>query len=599
MSKKLWSISTTVRNPYRIPLFLTIIKELEGEEWNNETQKKFQIKLIQNRLYGYSDEMGFNKLFLDGLTEEQEKNFTDFEHRLTYEESEKIFNHKNYQDPAMRGRTSFKPLEKLGLAIIEKKRIKITKLEEYVLSEGFEIGEFFFRSFLKWQYPNHLSTRDFTDKNIYNIKPFVGVLHLINEVNKLCKNKNIKAKGISKQEFEIFGLSLINYKHIKKFAKELIDFRLKLEKIKDFQKKKDFVKQYKETFLSEYTNIGNAKDYSDNAIRYFRLTRYIYIRGGGYYIDIEPRRIIEIQKLLSTDNASAKDYTKQEYIDFITDIKQPVLPWETQEELTLIYRKIISEINDYEKLLNIELTKFETPEYKELLRKIKFARNYRKKLQDNAAKYQFRKISEINRVIDNLINIRKLPIKPSIALEKFTTDALNIINDALKIKPNYPVGDDNEPTFTAPSKVPDIECFYRTFNSICEVTMLTSRNQWYNEGQPVMRHLREFEEKNEKENYCIFIAPKFHTDTINTFWMSVKYEYQGKPQKIIPFTITQLIDILNTIVDLKKSNRTLMHSQFKELLDAVIDLKNKKDNSVDWINSIQGEIKSWKNKLVA
>ena len=67
MSKKLWSISTTVRNPYRIPLFLTIIKELEGEEWNNETQKKFQIKLIQNRLYGYSDEMGFNKLFLDGL----------------------------------------------------------------------------------------------------------------------------------------------------------------------------------------------------------------------------------------------------------------------------------------------------------------------------------------------------------------------------------------------------------------------------------------------------------------------------------------------------------------------------------------------------
>lgn len=34
------------------------------------------------------------------------------------------------------------------------------------------------------------------------------------------------------------------------------------------------------------------------------------------------------------------------------------------------------------------------------------------------------------------------------------------------------MGDDNEPTFTAPANKPDIECFYQSFNSICEVTML-------------------------------------------------------------------------------------------------------------------------------
>lgn len=40
---------------------------------------------------------------------------------------------------------------------------------------------------------------------------------------------------------------------------------------------------------------------------------------------------------------------------------------------------------------------------------------------------------------------------------------LNALNDAILIKPNYPVGDDNEPTFTAPANKPDIECFLSIF----------------------------------------------------------------------------------------------------------------------------------------
>jgi len=50
-----------------------------------------------------------------------------------------------------------------------------------------------------------------------------------------------------------------------------------------------------------------------------------------------------------------------------------------------------------------------------------------------------------------------------------------------------------------------------------------------------MRHLRDFENKN--KNYivfCIFIAPKVNVDTYSQFWLSVKYEYDGKPQKIVP-----------------------------------------------------------------
>lgn len=124
------------------------------------------------------------------------------------------------------------------------------------------------------------------------------------------------------------------------------------------------------------------------------------------------------------------------------------------------------------------------------------------------------KIQSCKQVLDNIYEYQQRPI----LLEKMSAFGMYALNDAIKIQPNYPVGDDNEPTFTAPSNMPDIECFYESFNAICEVTMLTKRDQWYNEGQPVMRHLRDFEDRyTDKPAYCLFVAPAMHRDTVNTF----------------------------------------------------------------------------------
>ena len=111
---KLWSISTTLRNPYRFKDFLKDLSDLEGQEWNKHTQIEFQIKLIQNRLYGLTNQ------FLQDLPKDLEEKFLDFDKKLDYKTAKKIFKIKNYKDPSMRGRTSFKPLEKFGaVAIID------------------------------------------------------------------------------------------------------------------------------------------------------------------------------------------------------------------------------------------------------------------------------------------------------------------------------------------------------------------------------------------------------------------------------------------------------------------------------------------------
>jgi hypothetical protein len=458
---------------------------------------------------------------------------------------------RNYPEGiAIRGRTSYKPLEKMGLASIIDDKIKISSLGEYLLSDDYDLGDMFFKSFLKWQYPNPID-RDFKDTKIYNLKPFILTLHLINEVNNICKEKNIKEKGISRLEFELFGQTLLNYIDLKTQANSLINFRLALEKVKGHKEKKDFTENYIYDFLSDFTNIdyNNLRDYADNTIRYFRLTRFIYIRGGGYYIDLEPRRMIEIDNLLNTYNGSSETFTKGEYIQYISDITLPALPWEEKNKLIEIYTDLINDITNLQRQLNQETVTFKTLDNVDSLKsEIKILRQYRHKLQNIILKQDLSDISKIDEVIDALVNIRKLDLKPSIALEKYITMALNIINDAKDIKANSLVGDDNEFIFTAPANKPDIECYYNSFNSICEVTMLNGRDQWHNEGQPVMRHFRDFENDSSlNNNYCLFVAPKLHRDTINTFWFSVKYEYEGTQQKIIPFTINQIIEILQVI----------------------------------------------------
>ena len=188
-----------------------------------------------------------------------------------------------------------------------------------------------------------------------------------------------------------------------------------------------------------------------------------------------------------------------------------------------------------------------------------------------------------------------------IELERLTTLALVAINDALNVKPNYPIGDDGEPTFTAPQGVPDIECYYDRFNLISEVTMLKSRDQWYNEGQPVMRHLRDFEESNaDKTAYCLFIAPTLHQDTISTFWSSVKHGYRGNKQKIIPLTISQFVKILKIMKEyMLSTNERLPHTSFLGLYEKIITISENVESEDDWIKKIPDKIDEWKDEIAA
>lgn len=590
----LWSMTTTIREAERIPAFLRTAKEIENEEWNKDTQIKFQILLIKNREYLNTD----STQTFSGLNDSQINLLKDKSINMTFEQAKDIFNTKNYNDPPMRGRQSMSPLEKLGLVDRTSGKIVLTDVGNKLLNEEITYDEFMFEQLLKLQYPNKIEK----EHRDWNSKPFINALRLIKKVNNLCKINNMKEKGLTKVEFGIFALSIKNYIDVDEIANKVLDFRKHYEELATNTDKENYRKSFISQYLSTFNNPEhNTKEYTDNIIRYMRITKYIYIRGkyGNTCIDLEPRRMVEINSILENDNGAATEFTKEEWIKYYGTYGSYDLPFDTVDKLTEIFNEILADVNSLENKLNIERTVIFCPSVKsEIKEAIVKLRIKRVGLQNLEIKFDYNNdLSKINEAIEALSNIRNLELKPSIALEKWTNVALNIINDSLLIKPNSIVGDDNEPTFTAPAGVPDIECYYEDFNATCEVTMLSSRDQWFNEGQPVMRHLREFEDKNtDKDCYCLFIAPSIHQDTLNTYFTSVKYEYEGRKQKIIPITIKQLIKILETVAMFRAKNIEFKHLYIKQLYENIINVAIN-GTSTEWKEQIPTILTCWERDM--
>ncbi len=133
---KPWSISTTVRNPERIRSFLSILKKMEGRIWDRPNQKKFQILLIQYKVYGAGESQ-----FYKDLTKEQVV-LMDNPEPIEFEEAEEILDSKNYVGGGdMRGRQSFNPLEKMGLAFLDDdNKIRISNFGNYFLQEDYDLA---------------------------------------------------------------------------------------------------------------------------------------------------------------------------------------------------------------------------------------------------------------------------------------------------------------------------------------------------------------------------------------------------------------------------------------------------------------------------
>lgn len=594
--RKPWSISTTVRNPERLKEFLAVLKNLEGEEFDNKTQIRYQILLIKEKLYKPTK-----------IPNKYKNIFEDMRSEIPLDVAQEVFDYQKYEDPPMRGRQSVNPLNKLGFSIAREKAgvIRITELGNMFLEPDSDLSYIFFKSLLKMQFENPWS-EDFKKENGFNVRPLIAAMHLMK-----------KTKGLSREEFAYFMPTLIHYKDIRKYA----DFIYECRDLKSQSKKESFIKKFLLKFygtknLTEVQK-NNLSDYGDNAMRYFRLTKYFRVEKeplGRWKIQLETSRNEEIEQLLSIYDGSAQEFKEvEEYMSYLSDINKPELPWESDlqklKSITISLREMIAkEFNDLE--LNIQKenkaefdnlikTDIDKMNLVDLNKFIRNARNFRLKvIQIKESKILRKNIKFLKELLSVLKDHKKIRNLEPVEFEHIIAQTLKILNDEIGIKQNCIFDDSGNPIVFAPRNRADIEGYYLSFNSILEVTLDVTRTQAYRESIPIMRHLRDFEIKNpDRPSYCVFVAPRIHDDTVNYLWYSNKYGFEGKRQKIIALSLSQYINILEHFIETVDKYGKFGHQDLKKLYDDIIsDLENK-DSSRNWYGSVDEIIVNWRTKV--
>jgi hypothetical protein len=592
---KPWSISTTVRNPDRLRGFLSALAEIDGATWNRANQECFQILLIQRRLYGAG-----NSQFLRDLDAEDIA-LLDGTEDIAFDDAERIFNSKGYTDPAMRGRTSFKPLQKLGFARINRvhRAVHITGAGAALLNPDNDIGDIILRSMLKWRLPNPIENSEFPADRGYSIKPFVATLHLIDRVNRLCEEVGINATGLSFDEFDTFVPTLINWKDIDEIARKVVDIRLSCRG-RARSEREELQRSLRDESIRNFDQ-RHLRDYGDNARRYFRLTRLIRYRGNGRFVDLEPRRTVEIEALLQGDSGEPQVlelpiFQDHHYEDFLSSPILPVLPWQNYARLLLIYEEVLEDISSLDSEMSVQL-RADYPavaDERTLDAHIGTLRGIWQDLQRREDSLLLQTAEKTREIATILAGLNRRGACSPEDLEFHVTNALMSLDAAKEVAPNYPVGGDNRPTFTAPGGMADIECFYEGFNVACEVTLMRDAKQWVHEGQPVIRHVRDFSHSHEGvPTYGLFLAPSLHEDTLNMFWGAARGIFSGESTIIFPVRISRFAKVLETCADYRSTRGTISLSDVKRLYNGLATATEDSPDTLAWASNLDTAIDEW------
>lgn len=596
--EKVWSFNTTLRNPERMEHMLRALSELEGVKFDTAGQEAFFGLQIKKRLYKPSkqtlqDADLINAVYFD--TSADDINDALVEKILTKYRGRNV-------DGSGRGRTAAGILNRFGLCVALQSRgpIIITEFAKKWLNHEISDDELFTKFFLKWQYPNNIET----GYNDFNIKPFIGTLALIRSVNQKWKMLGNKPVGLSKYEYMHFVPSLSKASQIEEYAREIISYRSKKESLSGVNQS-NFNKTFSTARIqSIYGTTKDSKkaasdlrDYSDSSMRYFRTSGLVALRGGDTHFDIASDKIVEVESILKTVSPYATKFASYNaYFEYLSDIKTPALPWQNDDDLIKISTELSSAL----------LSEAEGADINEYLSSVKGLSSTKKveSLKTSLNELRLRKLRNLKhdiRALDECIekigsitskNYNTLTARPSLDLEWYVSRALMILNDAIEIAPSFRLGDDGIPTGFRPN-ISDIECYYSSFGMTVEVTLLLGRDQWIAEGQPVMRHFRDFEDKIKNDTaYCLFIAPLIHRDTLNTFWMGNKFSYEGKRQNIIPLTLTQFVKILK-IAKEKIINKDLNNEILGQLFCSISDNISDIATPLEWLSTFPDTIAKW------
>ena len=535
-----------------IPEISLLDEHLHGERWNKETQTQFYNLLRENDFF-----------------EGKSSSMPDFSARDRINRSPKIL--------------GFVSLPIIGLTPAGK---------DFVNKK--DKGEVLLRQLLKFQLPSPYHPLS-EDSAKFCVKPYLEFLRLIYTLGELKFD-----------ELQIFGMKIVDYHNFDSIVEKIKKFRREKEKYKGKYKKfKDriFTAEVRDSYKSLLskgkvktresddksvqnfikTKMNNLRDYSDAAVRYLRATGLINVTAVGKTLSIVDERKKDVEYILKTverEPCFVDDVKKFE--DYLWSNSLPKL---LTDDKAKILDKLNKEFNIVEKA-NKPLDKL-----KEILNKeIDGRRN--KKIKEQISEL---KSYALYNDIETKFNEMRNTYDPPLYFEWNTWRAMAMLDDGV-IKGNFKPDDSGAPMSTAPGKEPDIECEYKDFDLIVEVSLSTGALQFKMEGEPVPRHIGAKKDKSNKETFCFFIAPVINDATVAHFYTLyfTNVKHYGGRCCIIPMTLTVFRKMLKNAYEAKRKPCSQdIKKIFEKSKKYAKECMVKDLTETDWYSKVSNDLNNW------
>lgn len=522
------SFDTTLRNPERIPQFLSLLSFYENEIMTDDVALELEAKIIIQKIYAPS-ESTLGTYFHTGNNEEtsdkHSKKVNDYYHewlesevgefdlsKMKYLLKNTITKHKeagwNYGWES-RLATQFNFLNELGLCFVKKNKvIKISEngklmIKEYKdghpkednINTNYELSSFLI-AFSKYQTNNPFR------KNTIKVNFFSLILNVISYLK-----INYNRPGISIQDIPFIitwpnndfkELAEYIYKFRQKHgyqnvSNELIyNYAMNLLDESSTEKLKEATSEFIESKKNVYKLRKILIETPDEVIRKLRLTMLISLRGAGRFIDLNNIENDKIEHIKDNYSENREFQNENEYYDYMGAIDDDLIFEDMQESQDLLDIKE-SVIQEWSKNLEWNTIK------KEML-----------SVAHNSA--------TDNPILKYIGGPTRLEFLSAIAIKKALPN--------LKVIANYKADDNGIPFGHASgsssnSVGSDIDVYENSVHATLEPTLSKSRNFQIDHELPSIRsHILESAKIDRKDGtyrewFSIFIAPRIAKEVGN------------------------------------------------------------------------------------
>ena len=474
-SSRAWFFPTSPRSPNKLQGELALLKQLDGQLWNNDTQIKFA-RLLEA-----------HPNFAGNIS----KSNPAFSARDRATRAPRLLGFVHFPKKGTKGNLQFTEVGNL-----------------FIKASTEECALIYQRQLSKVQFSSPLHNTGGFEK--MSVKPLLVMIKLLLEL-----------KSMSKFEVALFGCTLVREEQFTSHLRRIKVYRKQLTQQTNAREKKlfrqNFASEWVGQIYSEDVALGNThlreggtdfvktklqtlKDYADSTIRYLRATGLFTVSPHGQRLMLLNSNIEDAKYLLEQYGIGLSSFSSLAYDNYVTEYlgnpSQPLIRKDNpdlqkadlNDKLTELRKHNAEEADKFSKKfieLNTNIERLQALEQLQNTLAVIQIKNEATSLRTN----QKTSLSDIKRTYSEISNKSADIIDRPLMYEWNAWRAMVLINDATNVLGNYTTDYDGNPVSTAGGNKPDIQVEYDRFHLIVEVTLSSGHKQYQMEGESITRHL--------------------------------------------------------------------------------------------------------------